>query len=240
MKRDDSDEKVHFLATGKGLFTLLSGVVALWLLPLVLLFWEAPKGAGEAGDMFGGVTALFSGLAFAGLIAALFTQRQELITQRKELGLQRKELELSRREYKLQRFENTLFAMIELFNGHVQSFVRGDLQGRKALHLKLFSESSQWRLCDQYVLGSGRMNRRKSHMEASVSENEQVAQYVEQYIDVMEPELGPYFRLLYNTFRHIDNAELAVNDDGQLDLYENNALQQKYAKIVRAYFSIHF
>ena len=48
---------------------------------------------GQFGDMFGGLNALFSGLAFLGVIYAIFLQREEL-------GLQRTELELTREELK--------------------------------------------------------------------------------------------------------------------------------------------
>lgn len=48
---------------------------------------------GQFGDMFGGLNAFFSGLAFFGVIYTI-------ILQREELGLQRKELELTRRELK--------------------------------------------------------------------------------------------------------------------------------------------
>lgn len=47
---------------------------------------------GQYGDMFGAVNALFSGLAFAGLIFALLLQQQELNLQREELRLTREEL----------------------------------------------------------------------------------------------------------------------------------------------------
>ncbi|PIQ68035.1 MAG: hypothetical protein COV91_06160 [Candidatus Taylorbacteria bacterium CG11_big_fil_rev_8_21_14_0_20_46_11] len=49
--------------------------------------------SGQFGDMFGGLNAFFSGLAFLGVIYAIFLQREEL-------GLQRKELELTREELK--------------------------------------------------------------------------------------------------------------------------------------------
>ncbi len=49
--------------------------------------------SGQFGDMFGGLNALFSGLAFLGVIYAIFLQKEEL-------GLQRKELELTRKELK--------------------------------------------------------------------------------------------------------------------------------------------
>ena len=47
---------------------------------------------------FGSVNALFSGLAFAGLIYAIHLQRKELSLQRAELRLQREEMAASRGE----------------------------------------------------------------------------------------------------------------------------------------------
>ena len=41
---------------------------------------------GTFGDMFGAVNALFSGLAFVGVIIAILLQRQELQLQRTELN----------------------------------------------------------------------------------------------------------------------------------------------------------
>lgn len=42
--------------------------------------------AGTFGDMFGAVNALFSGLAFAGLIYTIAVQRQEMLLQRVEMA----------------------------------------------------------------------------------------------------------------------------------------------------------
>lgn len=72
-------------------------VIGLWLFCLVaakLLFpdWTV---RGQIGDSFGAVNALFSGLAFAGVIITILLQRDELELQRKELELTRKEMENS-------------------------------------------------------------------------------------------------------------------------------------------------
>jgi hypothetical protein len=50
---------------------------------------------GQFGDLFGAVNALFSGLAFAGLIYAILLQREDLELQRKELEMTRQELKRS-------------------------------------------------------------------------------------------------------------------------------------------------
>ncbi|WP_145153085.1 hypothetical protein [Paenibacillus xylanexedens] len=54
--------------------------------------------AGTFGDMFGAVNALFSGLAFAGLIYTITVQRQELTLQREAIKMQTEELKLQREE----------------------------------------------------------------------------------------------------------------------------------------------
>ena len=78
---------------------------------------------GQAGDLFGAVNSLFSGLAFAGIIWSLRLQQTQLEMQKEELKLQRDEQIASRSELKgqkeqlqeqseifeLQRFENSFF-----------------------------------------------------------------------------------------------------------------------------------
>ena len=51
--------------------------------------------AGQFGDAFGTINAIFSGLAFCGLLIALHMQRKELEYQREELQLTRQEMEKS-------------------------------------------------------------------------------------------------------------------------------------------------
>jgi ABC-type molybdate transport system permease subunit len=75
-------------------------VLALWLSPVIVgySFFGSWEERGQFGDLFGSVNALFSGLAFAGLIYAILLQRQELTLQRAELKLQREEMTASRAE----------------------------------------------------------------------------------------------------------------------------------------------
>jgi len=55
---------------------------------------------GQFGDLFGGVNALFTGLAFAGLVFTILLQRKDLKIQSNELRLTREELKLTREELK--------------------------------------------------------------------------------------------------------------------------------------------
>jgi len=65
----------------------ITGITALWLLSWALITYQLgnPEKPGPFGDMFGAVNALFSGLAFAGVIVAILMQQEELKIQRKEL-----------------------------------------------------------------------------------------------------------------------------------------------------------
>jgi hypothetical protein len=63
-----------------------------WLGPLI---GYQMAGRGQFGDLFGGVNALFTGLAFAGVIYTILLQSNELELQREELRLNRHALERS-------------------------------------------------------------------------------------------------------------------------------------------------
>lgn len=67
---------------------------------LLQIFIEKSEDRGLFGDSFGGLNALISGLAFAGIIYTILLQQSQLKIQREELILQRKELELTRKELK--------------------------------------------------------------------------------------------------------------------------------------------
>ena len=69
-------------------------VVTLWVaVPLVFqAIIDNAQQRGLFGDPYGALNALFSGLAFAGVISTLLLQRQELAYQREELELTREEL----------------------------------------------------------------------------------------------------------------------------------------------------
>lgn len=75
-------------------------VVGLWLGTwwLAVSFIPSWGERGQFGDLFGSVNALFSGLAFAGLLVTVRLQQSQLELQRHELQLQRDELKLQREE----------------------------------------------------------------------------------------------------------------------------------------------
>ena len=79
------------------LVVISAGVVALQAAIGAVVYFAFHDWAtrGQFGDLFGVVNALFSGLAFAGLIYTVMLQREELALQREELHLTREELRRS-------------------------------------------------------------------------------------------------------------------------------------------------
>ncbi len=78
--------------------------------------------------MFGAVNSLFSGLALAGVVIAIFLQSKELELQRLELEEtrseirgQREALEAQNETLNKQKFEDTFFNMLSLYNELVNS-----------------------------------------------------------------------------------------------------------------------
>jgi hypothetical protein len=90
------ESPTHFWFVIALLGVLLAQVVYGVLVFLLVGPQMAPRG--QFGDIFGGINALFTGLAFAGVIYTILLQRKELDFQRKELGMQREELRANRAE----------------------------------------------------------------------------------------------------------------------------------------------
>ena len=96
--------------------TMLTVVVISFVANFCLIFTGYSKEArGTFGDQFGAVNALFSGLAFAGLIYTIILQRRDLKLQREEMRDQTKEFMKENETLRIQRFENTFFNMLSQF-----------------------------------------------------------------------------------------------------------------------------
>ncbi|MCA0857996.1 putative phage abortive infection protein [Phaeobacter italicus] len=194
-----------------------SFIVVLWLATWFGMprLYNPPTEAGAAGDMFGGTTSLFSGLAFAGLISTL-------LMQRKDLDYQRRELRHTREEFAMQRFETTLFSIMGLFTDHVENLTmltdqQETISGRAVL--EYFASELQDEMPEP-TLEEG-----LEPLPYFLNFEEQIAAYDDFYERELEADLGPYFRLLYNSIRHIEHSDLT---DGE---------KLKYSKIVRAHLS---
>ncbi len=117
--KKQQDEETKLIKRYAWIFGL--AVFGIWSLTFLLFFIGKMDARGQFGDMFGAVNALFSGLAFAGLIITLFLQKNELSLQRDELKLTREEMTHQREEFekenetlRYQRFENLFYNMLNL------------------------------------------------------------------------------------------------------------------------------
>lgn len=125
------------------LVLIFGGVVLLWILtPFILrCFYTDMPSQGQAGDLFGCINALFSGLAFAGVIVAILLQREELELQRHEITANRLELarsataqEESREALRKTVYANTFKAARDILQEETVRKARGlviqELQGK--------------------------------------------------------------------------------------------------------------
>lgn len=196
------------------------GVIALWLLSWwgVSKFIDDPTNRGAFGDMFGAVNALFSGLAFAGLIVTLLYQKEELQLQREELRVTRKELENQRKEFeeqnktmKRQRFENTFFNMLSLQNEIVAnlSYANKNYNGREVF---------------KHIYVKARISYKGSHN--GIKEILKEYGYIV-YSNISEiTRFDHYFRHLYHIFKYIDISDLIEDKE-----------RYEYASMVRSQLS---
>ncbi len=125
---------VNFWMNYKGLWTILGLCIIVFGVGYGLTWcFKTPN---EAGDTAGLINGFFSALAFAGVIYAIFLQRNELELQRKELADTRAEFETQNETLRRQRFENTFFNMLQLQQQITDniSFSYDDYDGVKTIH----------------------------------------------------------------------------------------------------------
>ena len=212
-------------------------VLSIWLLSWILIdVFIIDSDRGTFGDKFGAVNALFSGLAFAGLIVTLLYQKEELKLQREELAQTREELKGQREEFeeqnktmKRQRFENTFFNMLSLqqeivanisfdevktifdFNAHTQDVQRTSYNGR-ALFREMYLNLNVSIDAKHYYQG---------FKSAIKSNNYNVYSYIS-----TTTRFDHYFRHLYHIYKFVDTSDL-IEDSERYD----------YACIIRSQLS---
>ena len=94
-------------------------VVIIWIGISSMFWWIScwnHELAAQIGDSFGSVNALFSALAFAGVIVAVFLQKKELQLQREELASTREELKGQKEQMRIQNFDSTFFQLMNFLS----------------------------------------------------------------------------------------------------------------------------
>lgn len=175
---------------------------------------EGLTSAGQFGDLFGGINALATALAFAMVWWTGHMQRIDLQLQRHELRLQRRELSETRAVFRLQIFESTFFQQIALFRQLSASFEPIGYEG-----------TDPWGYSARYAR---RIMSGEFAMLGGMPSSEEFRAYAdreyrERFYNQNEAQLGPYFRIMYHLFKLID---------GQPDLEYDEKV--KYANLARA------
>lgn len=184
-----------FLGLVVGILVVVAVYTYIWQ-----CFFVLPTEAGPAGDMFGGLTALFTGLAFAGLIVTMIMQHDELRLQREELSAtrqemrgQREQLELQNRFIAKQNFESTFFKMVSQLNSIIELTTFSGRNGRSAIQ------------------------KAAAHVDAAIlkAENEGVQnakfiimKFEQIYEGELEEFLGGYLRILYTAIHFVRQSKV--------------------------------
>ena len=215
------------------------GVIAAWGLSwwLINRNIDCATDRGTFGDMFGAVNALFSGLAFAGLIVTLLYQKEELKLQREELAQTREELKGQREEFeeqnktmKRQRFENTFFNMLSLQQEIVANLSYDEVE-------RVMDFSNPLKNNVKHTIYNGRTIFREMYLNLTVSiPGNHSYMGIKRAIEANDygvysyisstTRFDHYFRHLYRIFKYVDSTEL-IEDNERYD----------YACIVRSQLS---
>lgn len=184
---------------------------------------------GLAGDLFGGFSALFSALAFVGVVIAAYLQRETIKLQRIEMQRAEADAQEARGRAKedakraiaaqaRQAFEPLFFQLVELLrNQSDQIQLRVDKEATTVMHFPAALEVVRTR-------AEGDWNRAV----LKESQGEGFSKLADSYSALYsrnESQLGPYLRTLYHTLKLIDRSELS--DDEKVD----------YANILRGLLS---
>lgn len=191
------------------LYKLLALAMALYVLYTVLVFMFIKDDAerGQFGDLFGGINALFTAFAFAGLIYTAFLQRDELRLQReelqetrKELAGQREQLQLQNETFKLQSFETTFFQLLSLHHQIVEALViERDLRGPVGDYRGRYAFEEFYRLL-RLSLSTA------THPPRSQAAWSEIDQKYREVYDEHQSTFGHYFRNLYHIFKFVDQS----------------------------------
>lgn len=187
------------------LWKLLGGVAVAYAIYTFLVFWFVPdKEHGTFGDAYGGLNALFSAFAFAGLIYTALLQRRELSLQREELEQtrtelkgQREALEKQNTVFLAQGFESTFFHLLQLHHQIVGAIEMPARQVQLEKNGRYAFETFLADLRGRYAKDVRKDPRSPEGL------NELDDLYLQSY-SKFERSFGHYFRNLYHIFKFID------------------------------------
>jgi hypothetical protein len=180
---------------------------------------------GQAGDLFGGISALFAALAFAGVAIGAYLQHRQLADARRAVA-QSETAALEARErldeqYARQVFQPLFFKLVEL--------VRAEATGMRLL-LSSSREGAQPTFPLDSTMKWFRAELAKDFQVKVQRETPSgwVDRLTQRYLDfyhLNESQLGPYFRTLYRALKLVRNSRLPLPE------------QVEYANMLRGLLS---
>lgn len=209
----ESSDRANSL--GIGIWVVLGAIVLSFI---AYWAWIAPL---VTDNKFDPLNALFSGLAFWGVIYAILLQKSELALQRKELELtrgevrsQKEQLEAQNLTLKQQRFENTFFSLLNVFIGLIDSMEVTDARGA----------SFRSKDCFTLLYHNFQTEYAKIQHDSQSADSQAlcIAAY-NQFANYRQMIVGHYFQTLYIIVKFIDESHV------------NN--KQTYVNVVKAQLS---
>ncbi len=230
-KNDESELGIYII----GIVSVLL-ILVLWCYTYIELRDLPYDQRSSLGDMFGTVNALFSGLAFAGIIFTILLQRKELSFQRKELRETRAEFVIQNKNLKIQRFENTFFNLLELHNQIVN-----DMDYKKQIGDRINSDQTRT------VKGRAVFKDRFKKFNAKIKQESDINKLYLDFFEQRKAAFGHYLRNLYQIFKMIHETEFISASELNIDISNEdnkhkydlcNYIQRyRYTSIVRAQLS---
>jgi len=191
---------------GPGIWIVLGVIIFVWG---AYWIWVTPR-LTEA--KFDPLNALFSGLAFWGVIYAILLQKSELALQRKELELtrnevrgQKEQLEAQNTTLKKQNFENTFFSLIDLYISIVDALEIRSPQ----LGIPHRDVTTKGRECFSNFFSD--LKREYEGERKRVPDADDLALCIsayERFAKYRQSDIGHYFSTLYKIIQFVDGSEI--------------------------------
>lgn len=165
----------------------------------------------EFGDSFGWVNALFSGLAFAGLIVTLKMQRESIELQTKELSDTREEMKKQSKEFGAQ--SQLIEQQKDLLDKQIDQAERRNFDDEfyKLLDLWKVARDGLWKPANQagtrgLAIGGGMYSGHGNIENCDSNEKYKAFYTAETHI------LAPYFTLLYRILKRLDQSNRPLDE----------------------------
>lgn len=192
-------------------FVVICAILIIWPISVLLIhsYMIGYK------DAFDGASALFSALAFGGVIIAIFLQQQELEDTRHVLIGQQQQLQHHTQAFKQQNFESTFFSLLNLHDAMLNSISYGI--GGVVI--------ARGRDCFEHLF-----NRLKYFHKDTIEHNmapndpQLIPIAYKKFYEEHQANIGHYYRNLYNIVRFVKDSD---TDDKWF-----------YIRVVRAQLSV--